>query len=947
MEQAAKLAPRFFCGLISYVVFAGIGACRLTIGFNKAWMKIIQNNPYRLLGVYANSTAKERLGNCNKMKAFLKVGKTVQFPLDLPQLMPAVDRTEETVADAEAKLTLPPDQVRYAQFWFVNMTSLDEVAFSHLTAGDIAKAEEIWQKRDCASSLQNRIVCALLRKQYSLALSCAEILYENPRLIDQFVSAIIGAGGNVKPSSAAFSFIDAMCDEVGAGTLLQYKTNNAWKAHISEKAITPLISYIQSAIDAAKRSRTESPQASLEAGETLKKSTESSLAQLRTLLPATDVQYQVTADKLGLEILDCGIAYYNGSDGPEATYKAYALMKSAQSIVVGPMAKDRCDKNVRTLDDAISKLPPKEVMPEYNAIRSCLAFFMTQPQLIMYAQKLLIDCVPYVVAIKEKLGKGNKHYLAISTRIVNHALGYVISEVNKAQEKKDFEILKIILIEAWRTQLFMDKYDLESEFKNGRFKRSRNDLQSIIGDLQGFKNAEWSYMYKHGCGWCNDLDDSEVDLCTEDECYSSCRSIKSYKAYIKKYPQGKHVAAAMDRIEQLIYNGATTINELESFIQQYPHSKYVVSAKNKIVSLRFKVCKTIADYGEFIKDYPNSEFVPMAKEAIDRITRQEKALAQCLTTVDVIALYNREKSVGIDVDKCSLLAFSLSYDESDYMKVMNTFGPGTPGGAKAKQKLSAIADERKRKAYKRRHVIKWSILLVITIVACCAAYLMWGTLGVASASLVFALILLAITVIGFNEGLDQIVGFSTTAVLAIVFIVSFLNSKKEIMPEPEQSFQNSQTENTSRPEQSTSVSANTSNDYKYIDNQLATGAKPYDEYYISRTGRNYIDISTVDDDCVVIARSHSALRVVNHIYVKAYDVGRLYLPDGTYAIYFYGGKGWNPHKEMGDVVGGFVSDEHVQKDDPIKLYGNHVEYTLWLVEDGNLNLEESSTAEAL
>ncbi len=737
-------------------------------------MKIIQNNPYRLLGVYANSPTKERLGNCNKMKAFLKVGRTVSFPLDLPQLMPALNRTEEAVSEAEAKLTLPLDQVRYAQFWFVKMTPPDEVAFNHLTVGDIAKAEEIWQKRDCASSLQNRIVCALLRKQYALALSCAEVLYGNAQYTEQFVSAIVGGGCNVKQSSLASFFIETMCNEVGASTLLQYKTNNVWKTYIREKSITPLIGYIQSAINVAKRSRGDGPQAGFEAGETLKKSTEGALAQLRELLPATDVQYQVTADKLGFEIMQCGIAYYNGSDSPEAAYKAYALMKYAQSIVVGLTAKDWCDENVRNLEhSAFSKLPPKKVMSECSAINSCLEFFSTQPQLIMYSQKLLIDCAPYVVAIREKLGKFNRHYLAISTDIVNHALGNVISEVNKARRQKDFEPLKTVLIEAWRTQLFMDKFDLEREFKYGLFKQYRNDLHNLIDDFNGFRDLEYPYMNQYGYGWCDDLDDSGVDIRTDDEFYSSCRDIKSYKAYINKYPFGKHVAAARERIEILIYNNAKTIKQFEDFIQRFPHSTYAILAKKKIVVLRFNACKTIADCERFMNDYPDSKFAPKAKESIDRvITRQENAISLSRTTDDVIALYNREKSVGIDVNRCSLLAFDLSNGESDYMKIMATFGPGTPGGEKAQMQLSEIADERKRVAAKRRKIFVWTILLVIIIASHVAAYLICGIVGLASANLIFACLLGLFAIRG--RGLNRWLSISIAIALALMFTICVL-----------------------------------------------------------------------------------------------------------------------------------------------------------------------------
>lgn len=87
-------------------------------------MRLLQDNPYRLLGVYANSPIKERLANKNKLRAFIKIGKNVTFPLDLPQYFPSVNRTEENIAEAETKLTLPVDQMRYAQFWFIRKRHL-------------------------------------------------------------------------------------------------------------------------------------------------------------------------------------------------------------------------------------------------------------------------------------------------------------------------------------------------------------------------------------------------------------------------------------------------------------------------------------------------------------------------------------------------------------------------------------------------------------------------------------------------------------------------------------------------------------------------------------------------------------------------------------------------------------------------------------------------------
>ena len=129
-------------------------------------------------------------------------------------------------------------------------------------------------------------------------------------------------------------------------------------------------------------------------------------------------------------------------------------------------------------------------------------------------------------------------------------------------------------------------------------------------------------------------------------------------------------------------------------------------------------------------------------------------------------------------------------------------------------------------------------------------------------------------------------------------------------------------------------------DYEtYIDNQLSTGSKPYKKYYHTRTGRNYLDFNTSGNDYVIIVRDCATNDVVNHIYIRANDTGRLYLPNGTYNIYFYGGKGWNPNMKNGNVEGGFVSDGQVQKDGPIVLEDSYGEYTLYPVRNGNLGTD--------
>lgn len=647
-------------------------------------MKIINQNPYRIIGVFANSKTKERVANINRIKAFAKVNKSAEFPLDLKLLLPDIDRSLEEINRAEANLTLPNDLVKYAQFWFINETPLDEIAFNHLIAGDVVKAIEIWSKKENKSSLHNRIIVLLAENEIQEAIAHAEKFYTV--FADDFISNISN-NCNVNTETIEHYFIDTLCNELGLDQILPFISNAKWKQHLSSQATTPIIDKLESAVSIAKSSKGKTPDERYNAGKKLANEAEPLLKKLKAFLTPTDVQYQMIADKVGLAVLQCGIDYYNGSDDDDAAHKAMPLQKFALDVVVGKMAKDRCDENVKILQKIIDELPPKEVMHEHKNIQTALGIFKQQPDLIANSIKLIKACVPYIVSIKEKLGSTHRYYLNISTIIVNNALGNVITEVNAAQEK-DFNILKTVLINAWRTQLYIDKFDLEPQYKEGRYKESRNSLYNIIENCKGFESSSLSFMYQYGCGWCNNLDVSDIDLRTDDEYYASCTTIVSYKKYIEKFPNGKHV----------------------------------VEAKSQIESLTFQAAKTIDDYKKFINDYPNSILRPKAQKAIHKLKEKietfNKELIACVTTNEVIGLYKTKKVLTDIHSTCSVRAFELAKNEEDYRQVLDTFGVRSTGGSKAKSELEHI--EAKRQRIKK---IGWIIFITfILLLILVAAY---------------------------------------------------------------------------------------------------------------------------------------------------------------------------------------------------------------------------------
>ena len=184
------------------------------------------------------------------------------------------------------------------------------------------------------------------------------------------------------------------------------------------------------------------------------KDTAESLQQLKSILFTTDLQYQMIADKLGLEILQCGIDYFNGSNAYDAARKAMRIQSYAMGVVVGKMAKDRCKENVDILQKIIDNLPPQEIFEEDKAIKEELRKFNQSPDKITYAVTLqslqspdkishavtlLSNTKPHLQSIMAKLGVDNSFYLKLSTLVIDNALYNVIEEVNAVQKDETLE----------------------------------------------------------------------------------------------------------------------------------------------------------------------------------------------------------------------------------------------------------------------------------------------------------------------------------------------------------------------------------------------------------------------------------------------------------------------------------------------------------------------------
>lgn len=604
---------------------------------------IILQNSYRTLGVYANSPKKDIVANKGKAVAFVKVGKEIEFPLDLIFLLPSPSRSLNDINEAEGHLSIAKEKVRYAQFWFLKMTPLDDVAFNNLIVGDISKAKEIWAKKDTLSSLQNKLVCHLIDGKPWLAIKVASKLYHD---FGAEYLTVVDPNTTMQMTNAELlhQFLNTMISEFDVQKLLGYELEPSIKEYISKKAIEPLVQKISSEVEKAKKVDHGNPKARLEGARRLVATTRDIYSQLKKMLPSTDPQFQMISDKLGLEILQCGIDYFNKSSDEDKHLTAMKMQKYASSIVVGSLAKQRCDENVRILQKMINELPPESIK-EYDSfiniqIASCLLDIQNTRLSQEKLAKLLIlleKCAPHITSIKDELSASHSYYLKVSTQLVNVVLSNVIDIVNTeisnfselADYRKRYEIsfVKDVVGRAWALTLIMEKFDLEPSFKAERFMPNRNILLGILDQI----GVRWQVV--------------EIDMRSERKLLYSCKTVEDCDHYLKTFPKGKHRIHIEAKKQAIRFNTCKTLRDCDILEKDYPEKKTEIDALREKIT--YENCNTIANCKVYLGKYPNGKYKTQVEDRIDKLFKYELDNCETIDQYEIfIESYSDCKYVG-------------------------------------------------------------------------------------------------------------------------------------------------------------------------------------------------------------------------------------------------------------------------------------------------------------
>ena len=110
-------------------------------------MKVINSNPYRILGIKANASAPEKQRAKTRIEAYVAVGKAPVLEFDLTPPLKPIERTQDLIDLKSNEILSDEDKVKNAIFWFVSGGTIDDIALANLTESkDIEKALANFEK---------------------------------------------------------------------------------------------------------------------------------------------------------------------------------------------------------------------------------------------------------------------------------------------------------------------------------------------------------------------------------------------------------------------------------------------------------------------------------------------------------------------------------------------------------------------------------------------------------------------------------------------------------------------------------------------------------------------------------------------------------------------------------------------------------------------------------
>jgi hypothetical protein len=465
-------------------------------------MKLIEENPYRIVGILSNASANELDRQKTKILRHATIGRQVSSEYDFPFLS-IVDRTHlEKVQNAFVSIEQREGKVKNSIFWFLNQNPFDETAFNYLKNGDKEKAIDIWERKTVGkevtsnnySCFNNLATIKLLSESKDEIKAGIEtkIKFIESQYFSDFVQVVSDLTYTIDRQNEIEKFINNILSQLkgkysNAETLKLFSNcNGSTHKYVLKKFTEEPLNRIENQIDLTTNHREENKSGAFDFGNRLYLNCKSDLDSLKTLLGVNDLKYKLISDNLAKEVMQCGIDYFLArKEAINPSQDSLKLLNFAQSIAISTQIKDRIKENIEGIEEWNKTAPIKQ---DLDFITLKLKNFQNTVDSIENARAFVLSCKTKLQRIKTTLGSSDEYYINISSIVVSNTLGMIIQVVNDAQSGIENNRSKVLLLvsivsDAVALMNFLDSMEMDDDIRR-KFTENKITINSMNAQLE-------------------------------------------------------------------------------------------------------------------------------------------------------------------------------------------------------------------------------------------------------------------------------------------------------------------------------------------------------------------------------------------------------------------------------------------------------------------------------
>lgn len=519
--------------------------------------EVVSLNPFRVLGVYCDASAREIQSNVARIKRFLEIGKQPKFIADFNEVLPPLQRTQEMVDKALSQISQPKEKLAYAFLWFSKPCCEQHHKAEYLLRNSkIEEARElILRHREDSKTMIGPYIC--LSHQHSnsesnliwLASIVHSFYFEN-KITDNngqslnsgksLIADICGDNFYISEEECQILLFDKLITFVNPIHLWACSNSGCFSEtviqHLFSQSIGKNIAKINSQITSTNAINKNESAKQLQAAQNLIRNTKNDINIIDDYLPLSDVRAISVHDALSDKVLQLAINIYNHADDINIVARdVLALMQDALTLAYGDIVKNRCLDNIRVVKETVDELPPIGLEVVDTQIYKAVMRARNSADTISEAIKLLKEVEPLLYEVNLNLisevdsdaaKQAQNYFTKVSTAIANICLNKLIEDVNNSRGEKSFE--------AWQIITALNQLPLSDEFKKNRYDKNCGTLLRNINNsvIYAFPSTSDKITY--------DI----LDIRPEAVVWAQCQKDNTYKHYIRRFPNGAHITEA-------------------------------------------------------------------------------------------------------------------------------------------------------------------------------------------------------------------------------------------------------------------------------------------------------------------------------------------------------------------------------------------------------------------